>query len=259
MGQFHEFALSLSGGGARGIVHAGFIKALEESALKPAAIAGTSMGAIVGALYAAGVHPDQMLNVIRKPELHSLPSWLGLKGGIGSLNVLRNQLQQHIHVDSIEQLPIPLTVSVTNLNKACNELVSEGPLVEWVVASSSIPIIFEPVLINAQYYVDGGLTLNLPAQCLRKEGRLVVGINSNHIEELDKAFTSMKLVGERCLYIAVQNTLRDEAEACHLLIDPPEAKSFGTFEFEKAEAIFDIGYQAGKRASGQIAAMLAGS
>jgi NTE family protein len=243
--KFTEFAIALSGGGARGIVHAGFLKAMDEAGLRPAAISGTSMGAIVGAMYAGGVAPQKMLESIHLPGFFTLPSWIGLKGGLGSLDVLRQQLEIFIGNDSFEQLEIPLIVSVTNLNTAKNELLSSGNLYDAVVASASIPIVFVPVKIGKYYYVDGGLTVNLPIKCLRKPGRLVVGINSNHIEEEDNAFQTMRMVGERCLFIAVQNTLRDEVSYCDVLIDPPEARLYSTFEFDKATEIFDIGYMAG--------------
>lgn len=243
---FKEFAIALSGGGARGIVHAGFLKALDEAGLKPAAISGTSMGAIVGSMYAAGVTPDEMMKALKYPDLKTLPSWLGFKAGIGSLEIVRKTLEQHIGSDRFEDLKIPLIVAVTNLNRACVELISTGNLYDAVIASSSIPVIFMPQKIGAHFYVDGGLTMNMPVRCLKKEGRMIIGINSNHVEELDKEFTSMKQVGERCLFIAVQRTLMDQLEYCDLFIDPHEARLYGTFDFEKAPEIFEIGHKTGK-------------
>jgi len=137
--KFKSFALSLSGGGARGIMHAGFLKALDENGLKPEAMAGASMGAIVGAMYASGIQPDDMLKAIKLPEFRNLHTWIGLKGGFGSLDQLRKQLEKNVKADSFDKLDIPLTVSVANLNKACNELITEGNLYDAVVASSSIP------------------------------------------------------------------------------------------------------------------------
>ncbi len=149
-------------------------------------------------------------------------------------------------------------MAVTNLNKACVELINTGNLYDAVIASSSIPILFMPQKIGDHFYVDGGLTLNLPVKCLKKEGRMIIGINSNHVDELGKEFASMKQVGERCLFIAVQRTLVDQIEDCDLFIDPAEARSFGTFEFEKANEIFEIGYNSGKENVPVIKAILAG-
>ncbi|HQO51137.1 MAG TPA: patatin-like phospholipase family protein, partial [Bacteroidales bacterium] len=87
-----KFGLALSGGGARAIIHAGFLQALNESGLHPEIISGASMGAIIGALYADGFPPDEMLKVLIKPEISRLPAWIGRKGGIGSLMVLREHL-----------------------------------------------------------------------------------------------------------------------------------------------------------------------
>lgn len=254
--KYKEFGLALSGGGARGIVHAGFLQALDEAGLKPAAVSGASMGSIVGAMYCAGISPNDMLGAIKLPGFFNLPSWIGLHGGFGSLAVLREQLELFIKEDSFEALKIPLTVSVTNLNTASNELISSGKLFDVVVASSSIPIIFVPIQLGENYYVDGGLTANLPISCLVKPERLVIGSNSNHISQLDKKFDSMKLVGERCMFIAVQNTVNGQLNDCDFLFDPPAARNFSTFDFEHAAEIFDIGYREGKKAIPEILNLL---
>ncbi len=241
------FGLALSGGGARGIIHAGFLKALDEINLKPEIISGASMGAIVGAMYAGGVAPDDMVKAIKKPELTTLPSWIGRRGGLGSLMILREQLQLFLKAHLFKELNIPLIISVTNLNNGCNELITEGSLIDWVVASASIPVIFQPVLIGDYYYVDGGLTNNLPMQCLKNNKRLVVGVQTYNILEVETAFTSIKAVSERSLNMAVNNTISGQVEACDMLIDAPDVFRFGTFDFQHADEIFEIGYQMGLR------------
>lgn len=256
--KFKSFALSLSGGGARGIMHAGFLKALDEENLKPEAIAGTSMGAIVGAMYASGVKPDDMLRTIKLPEFRNLHTWIGLKGGFGSLDQLRKQLETYVKADTFDKLDIPLTVSVTNLNKACNELITKGDLYDAVVASASIPILFVPAKIGDHYYVDGGLTNNMPVKCLKKEGRMVIGLNSNHTDELDKEFKSMLSVGERCLRIVVHNNVLEQSQNCDLLVDPEALRKYGTFAFDEADTIFTIGYETGREHMPEIKKMLKG-
>lgn len=255
--KYSGFALSLSGGGARGIMHAGFLKALDEEKLKPEAIAGASMGAIVGAMYASSVKPDDMLKTIKLPEFRNLHTWIGLKGGFGSLDQLRKQLETYVKADTFEKLSIPLTVSVTNLNTASNELITSGNLYDAVVASASIPILFIPAKIGDQYYVDGGLTNNMPVKCLKKEGRMIIGLNSNHTDELNKAFKSMLSVGERCLRIVVHNNVIEQMDNCDLVIDPEELRQYGTFAFDEADTIFKIGYETGKEYIPEIKKMLA--
>jgi NTE family protein len=220
--------------------------------LVPAEVAGASMGSIVGALYCAGVSPDEMLKALKLPDFFTFPQWIGLKGGIGSLKVLEEQLNKFIPHNSFDKLKIPLVVSVTNLNTGRNELIRKGNLARAVMASSSIPIIFEPIKIGRHQYVDGGLTLNLPVSCLKKKGRFIVGVNSNRTSEVDTNFKTMRQVGERCLFIAVQNTLRDQIHDCHLLIEPPNGRHFTTFEFDKAQEIFEIGLEIGNAAAPQI-------
>ncbi len=254
--KFKSFGLSLSGGGARGIMHAGFLKALDEAGLKPEAIAGASMGAIVGAMYASGVRPDDMLKAIKLPEFRNLHTWIGLKGGFGSLDQLRKQLQSFVKADTFDKLDIPLYVSVTNLNKAVNEIIHQGNLYDAVVASSSIPILFVPTKIGDYYYVDGGVTNNMPVECIKKDKRMIIGLNSNHTDELDKEFKSMLSVGERCLRIVVRNNEMDQMQQCDVIIDPEELRSYGTFDFDVADKIFEIGYHAGEEHMDEIKSKL---
>ncbi len=250
------FGLALSGGGARAIIHAGFLKALNESGLRPEIISGASMGAIIGALYADGFPPEEMLQVMIKPGFSSLPAWIGRKGGIGSLMVLREHLDSLLRSKSFGDLQLPLIISVTNLNKGRNELISEGSLLDWVVASASIPVIFQPVVIDNQYYVDGGLTNNLPVCCLSKPNRKVVALESNHLETVDTAFVSIKTVWERSLFLAVNNTLKDQTTCCDLFIDAPEVNGIGIFDFNQAKQIYEIGYKIGCRHSESIHRLL---
>ncbi len=247
-----KFALALSGGGARGIFHAGFLQALDEAEMKPSAIAGASMGSIVGAFYAAGVKPKEMLKAVKTPNLMHIHSWIGLKGGLGSMKVLREQLNTFIKKDNFEALDMPLTISVSNLNTGNNELLNSGNLIDAVVASSSIPIVFMPVKIGSNFYLDGGLTLNLPAECLKADDTVVVGLDCNFMEKTDTNYTSLMPVVERCLHITVRNTLRDQLDSCDIYVSSAEMEEFGTFDFDQANKIFDIGYQTAKAYIPQI-------
>jgi len=241
-----KIALALSGGGARGIFHAGFLQAMDEADLRPAVISGASMGSIVGAFYAAGVKPKEMLKAVKAPDLMHIHSWIGLKGGLGSMKVLREQLNKFIKHDSFDKLNLPLIVSVSNLNSGENELLKTGNLIDAVVASASIPVVFMPVKIGSNYYLDGGLTLNLPAECLKADNTIVVGLDCNYIKHTESEYTSFKPVVERCLHIAVHNTLRDQVDSCDIYVTSEEMETFGTFDFEKANQIFDIGYKTAK-------------
>ncbi len=250
------FGLALSGGGARAIVHAGILSVLDEAGLKPEIISGASMGAIIGALYADGVNPADMLNEMIKPELSKLPSWIGHRGGIGSLVVLREHLHKILKAVSFENLNIPLIISVTNLNKGTNELISKGKLIDWIVASASIPIVFQPVTINDNYYVDGGLTNNLPIKCLRKPGRKIIAIESNHLNAIDMPYNSIKLVLERSLFISVHNTVLGQLRYCDLKINTPTVEHFGLFDFAHASEIYRAGEAIGREKLPEIIRLL---
>lgn len=254
--KFNEFALSFSGGGARGIAHAGFLKAIDESGLKPCALAGTSMGAIVAAFYAAGNKPEDFLTALHSRSLFRIPSWISLHGGFASLDILHKELKKYIEHDSFEQLNIPLVISATNLNTSENELFSSGKLIEKVIASASIPVVFKPALINGQYYVDGGLTNNMPLKCLNENKRLVVGINCNFLSEDVVEYNSIKRVTERSLRIGIAKTLENELKHGHILFDIKELSDYSLFDYEHASKIFEIGYGKGKEAVLKIKQLL---
>ena len=135
--------ITLSGGGALGYAHIGVLQALEEHGIHPDCISGSSMGAIIGTLYAAGYSPKEMLAIVQKDKLYRINKLLTLQSaftttGMSSHKSLHRILLQLIPHNSFDSLPRRLTVCVTNLDSGESEYISSGDsLAEYVVASAS--------------------------------------------------------------------------------------------------------------------------
>ncbi|NBC30478.1 MAG: hypothetical protein GVY29_10890 [Spirochaetes bacterium] len=171
---------TLSGGAAFGFAHVGVLKFLEEQNVRPNAVVGTSMGAIVGALYAYGYEAAQLEEIssqVRSRELVRLffPSFP--RGGIIDTNGIRDFLGSLIGDVRIEELPIPYRSVAVDIMTGEEIVFDQGPLLDAVMPSMSIPGIFKPYKLFDRYLVDGGLVNNLPWDLGNELGRTNVLIN----------------------------------------------------------------------------------
>jgi NTE family protein len=158
----HRVGLVLSGGGARGFAHIGVLRVLERHAIAPHVIAGTSMGAILGALYAAGTRADELYAIAEELSWRELID-LSLSAGLLKGEKLRAFLEDHLP-DTFEELDVPLAVTTTDVETGEQVVFLEGPLVPAVRASACYPGAFEPVTIQGRTLADGGIVNNLPVE-----------------------------------------------------------------------------------------------
>lgn len=242
-----KYGISLSGGSARGLAHIGVLQALLEAGIRPKAVAGASMGAIVGALYAAGISPQEMPGFFKKASVFSYFSWkLPPHGGMLSSDRLADELEQALGVTSFEELPIPLCVSVTNYTRGKSEIISSGSLAVAIAASAAIPLVFKPVLMNGDLYVDGGITNSqplgfLPKLCRKNIASYVNYISAEHIS------TTFKNVAERTYKLALYENVKPHLKKFCCVINPPELAHFRLFDFQAIDQIVQIGYAETKR------------
>jgi NTE family protein len=110
-----------------------------------------------------------------------------------------------------------------------------------VVASSSIPVVFEPPVINGQTYVDGGLLDNLPAEAIRDKCQVLIGVHVNH-NGTEKKINGLKTIAERAFRLGISQNVEKSKQICDFVIEPPEARNYSTFAFNKAEEIYRFGY-----------------
>jgi NTE family protein len=232
----------LSGGGARGISHIGVLKALEEIGVTIDHVAGTSVGAIIGALHASGRTASEILDIVLKTSvLKSIrPSWNWR--GLLSLEGLRTILSVYLPDDRFEALQIPLTVSATDIVKGKPAYFSSGELIAVLQASCCVPAVFAPVALNGSLYVDGGIMDNLPAKPIRPDVDLLIGVHCNHISSSFDP-SNIKTVVERSLLMAINGNTTVSKSMLDVLIEPPGAGDVSPFDLSRARDLYDIGYR----------------
>ena len=232
--------VALSGGGARGIAHLGVLKALNEAGIRPDIISGSSAGALVGALYCAGNSPDACLEIIQKTKVLAVfkpsYSWKGLL----SIDKLGPVLEKYLPA-TFSELAVPLIVTATEINKGETEYFSQGPLVPSILASSCIPVIFKPYIINGRNYVDGGILNNLPVEPIKNSVKTVIGISCNPYGLVEKLENARHLMERSALLAINGNTMKSRA-LCDIFIEPPGLVTFSGFKLSQAQQIFDEGY-----------------
>ena len=277
-----KIALVLSGGGARGLAHIGAIETLESHGYEITSIAGCSMGALIGGMYAAGKLPevkDWVLALDRRKVLSLVDFSLSLTHLVKGDRVME-ALKEIVPDVNIEDLPIPYTAVATDWNSGKEVIFDHGSLYDAIRASISIPLFLNPVRREDMMLVDGGLVNSLPLnRVVRHSGDLLFGINvSTHDyqgELLMQQFVERKLLS-KSMPAAVMNRIMKHFEGINInyvtllmrtiaimleqntrqqiLISRPDLvvqvpmKRYGVFDFDKAAAILQIGKHKTSRA-----------
>ncbi len=245
----NSIGLCLSGGGALGFAHIGVLQSLEDNGIFPQQIVGSSMGAIVGALYAAGITPSEMLQLIKDDKLYKISKLMTfragfLKSGLSNHSILRELIKELIPHNSFEQLKLRFHICVVNLNKAEWEIVDSGNELDlWVAASATIPGLFETLRIGDIFYVDGGLLNNMPAQGIEEFCQIIIGVDVlPHIvpAELNKPIDSLAFAVRTMQH---QNS-REGRDLCQFIIEPKAIEGFNEFSFDSFQTIYQHGYDA---------------
>lgn len=237
-----KIGLTLSGGGMRGIAHIGIIKALEEYGLRPQVLSGTSMGAIIGAFYAYGYTPDQMLEIATSGKYFNRRNFRLGTTGLFKNRMILHLLEKHIPQDSFEHLKIPLYICATELCHGRTEYFSSGPLHQRILASASIPYIFPPVRIEDNLYTDGGVTNNLPIEPIMDQCDFLIGAHVNSIVYDEMKNINARTMFGRILHLALGTTVYAKIEKCDLFIDPVHMTQFGIFNDNAFQTMFECGY-----------------
>lgn len=244
-GKIYKTGLVLSGGGARGFAHLGVIQALNEAGIFPDVITGTSAGAIVGALYADGYSPVEIMKLMNSTSRLHYFSPTVPRGGLLKISGVVRILKDNLRAKTFEELEIPLFVTATDLNHGTAVYFSEGDLLYPIIASASIPVIFKPLLINDIQYVDGGVLDNLPIKPIEDKCDFIFGsfVNPTGYEE---NIHSLIHIAERTFLLSMSKEVNEKAKRFNLLIAPPELKNYKILDPEKSEEIFRVGYNATK-------------
>lgn len=231
----------MSGGGARGFAHIGVLKALNEKGIFPDIISAVSAGSIVASLYADGKSPDEIFDVFNDLDIFKYIRIFRPKLGMMKAEGLRKNLDKHLSVSNIEELKIPLIISATNFTKAKTEFFRKGNIVNSVIASSAIPMILKPFMMEGQMYVDGGLMNNLPVEPLVDHCEYIIGVNVNPVHEVSR-FRSFRNYADRVLHLALRANVMVNIPKCDMYIEPPDLMEYHLLKVSSAKQIFESGY-----------------
>ncbi len=279
-----KVGLVLSGGGAKGFAHVSVLKKLEEAGVRIDYIAGTSMGAIIGGLYASGYNAEELDSVLRVYDLNGLvrddlprevssfyqkendgkyaislplvkrrielPS--AVSTGQNAFNIF-SQLTEHVHeVDDFSKLDIPFFCMATNLETGEEVVLDKGFLPEAIRASGSFPGLLTPVKVDGKVLVDGGIVDNFPVEKMKEKGvDYIIGVNvSAGLKDIE----DLNTLPEILLQIAgfqMYNKWEDKIEQSDLYIRP-DLDEFSTFSFDQSEEIMRRGDLAMEKVEDQL-------
>lgn len=258
----------LSGGGAMGFAHLGAFQSLEEHRIRPCAISGTSMGALTGAFLAAGYTARETYDIVRSERFDKLatiltPALLPFSGmGLSSHKNVYEVLRKYIPHDSFDELPIYFSVCATDLTtRECRYFSSGKGLHDAVIASSSIPGVFQPVRIGDGLFIDGGVIDNMPASVIRDKCSVLLGIDVNPLPKTPPAPDNTFEIIVQTIHTIIHTTSKEGRKLCDHLIEPRVNDRYNAFSFKNFDDIYREGYETMNRFLGgnyETAGKLAG-
>jgi len=243
----YYLGLALSGGGARGFAHPGALKAIEDFGLRPEIICGTSSGAIAGVLYADGYTPEEIIGLFVGREFREFVDIQVPVTALLGTSSFRRFLKKHLRAKNFEDLQIPVKIVATNLDEGKSVIFDKGPIIDPLIASCSIPIIFNPVSINGALHVDGGVCQNFPVSPIRSQCDKIIGVNVSPLVPKKYNKTIMHIAERSYHYMSKSNTLLDRT-LCDVLVEITDLAYFKTFDLVNSEKIFKIGYDTSRQA-----------
>lgn len=252
-----EVALVLGGGGARGMAHVHALQALDDLGVRPSVIAGSSIGAIMGAGYAAGMtgaeisdyaisafgNSSQVMSRLWRLRPENFRSFIKHTPRFGELNAQR-VLQAFLPATlpaTFGELEIPLKVTATDFYGSALTVIEQGELLPAIAASAAIPAIFRPEIVNGRYHIDGGIANPVPFDLVADPDRIIVAIdvvgapqgdNSKIPSRMEAAFGASQLMMQSMIQLKLQIHQPD-------LLVRPEVNDFRVLDFLHTEAIIE--------------------
>ena len=271
-----KIGLALSGGGAKGFAHIGVLKVLEQYGVKVDYIAGTSMGAVVGGLYASGYNATQIDSIFkdtdfdelvqdyiprnsksfyekRNDEMYafSLPFKkfnlsvpVALSKGMYNYNLLAKLFHKQRHIRDFSKLPIPFLCIATDIEKGEQVILNKGYLPNALLASSAFPSLFSPVVLEGKYLIDGGVTNNFAVDEVKNMGAdIVIGVDvQDNLKDRSELVEATRILVQ-ISNIGISKGMKDKIEKTDIYIKP-EVTNFSVLSFNRGQEIIEIGKEA---------------
>lgn len=276
-----RIGLSLAGGGAKGFSHVGVLKVLDSLGVKVDYIAGTSMGAIVGGLYASGYSGKDIEKIVMDTDFYSLimdpkatrqettffnksvdkylltipfkngkislPS--SISTGQKNVYLLKELFKNVSNIDDFSKLPIPFMCVATNLESGNMQIFEKGDLVQSIMASSAFPSLMDPVKIGDSIYIDGAMTVNYPSKPLKDKGiDIVIGVDLNQDLSKREDLGNIISILNQVIDFGIKKDTRRQYKYTDINIKP-NLEGMTATSYDEKKKILDSGYTEGLKYS----------
>ena len=254
-----RIGLALGGGAARGFAHIGVIKALEAQGIYPEIVVGTSAGSVVGAMYAAGNDGFALQKIAMDMDEATISDWalplFGKSSGVLKGDALQSYVNKSVKNVTMEKLKLKFGAVATDLNSGLPILFQRGNTGQAVRASSSVPSVFQPVMIGGHSYVDGGLVAPVPVRFAREMGAdFIIAVNISTQTDAQEAVSSLQVLLQT-FAIMGQRLNSYELKDADIVIQPSLSKMGGN-DFNGRNVAIMAGEQAAAAMMPQIKAKL---
>ncbi len=236
--------IALSGGGVKGVAHVGIIQALLERDIFPDIISGASAGAIVGALYANGVSPLEMLAFFKETPLLKYSYLTINKPGLFDTDKYLVFFEKYFPINSFDALEKKLFVVTTNLHKGESVFFDKGELIKPILASAALPPVFSPVSIDGQLYADGGIMNNFPVEPLIDSSQYIIGSYTTSLRDVGKGeLKNSYQLSQRTNLLMLHSNVKQKLQVPDLLITPKNLDLIGVLDKKNVEKAYIVGYE----------------
>lgn len=248
-----SIGLVLSGGGVRGMAHIGLIQALKEHGISATTVSGSSIGALVGALYANDNSVQDMLSLFKETPLFRYNFLTIVKPGFIDTDRYFEVFKGYFPEDAFDALERKLYVVATNLQKGEQRYFSEGELIRPLLASAALPPVFSPVELEGELFADGGIMNNFPLEPVLGNVDYIIGSNVSKVSELyQNALKNSWQITGRVTSLMIYAINRQKLESCDLLLEFQALEKIGVLDRKGIEKAYLIGYEHASRVLDEV-------
>jgi NTE family protein len=244
--------IALGGGFARGIAHIGVLKVLEEEGIPVRMVAGTSVGAIMGAGYCSGLTIKELEELAHKVRFTTFARWTISRYGFATTDRMVSFLKQTLKVQTFEEMRIPLGVTATDFNTGKGRVFTSGPIVDPVRASCAYPGMFLPVEIDGSWLVDGMLSYPVPTVPLRQMGaeRVLAVQLKGQWSKTSAPRHYFDVIGQS--FAIAQEMMSSVWRSAADVVIEPDVAGFDYDDFKRAGELIRVGEAAMRRALPEV-------
>ncbi len=249
--------LALSGGAARGIAHISVLETLEQEGIPIRAIAGTSAGSVVGALYAAGIPLSDIRRILLGAKWKNILKFTLPKLGLVSSEGIYKFMDSILKGKKFSALQLPFAAVATDLRNGEKVTITSGSVARAVQASCSLPVIFTPTEVNKRMLIDGGVSSQIPVRSAREElkAKKVVAVDVNYRALESDRFDNIVKVATHLSALWASRNARDEEKLADVLIQV-NARGISLYDLSKSKELLYRGRKATEEKMQEIKTLL---